>query len=802
MDRLQVLVLEDRAADAELMITELRRAGFSFDWHRVDSERDFAAHLNPPPDLILADFSLPQFTAVRALQMLRELGLDIPAIIVSGSIGEDVAVRALQEGAADYLLKDRLTRLGAAASHALEAKRLRDKRRQTEEELTRERSLLRTMIDTLPDFISIKDRDSRFLLVNQAYAQFLGQNTPDDLRGKTVRDVYPPDLAAQYLADDQMVLDTKKALLNQESRTVDQSGNALWHLVNKVPLRNGAGEIAGIVSIARDITAHKHAEEQIARQLDTLTALYSTAQRLAHNLNLDELARDTVERSVKDFGARLAWVGRAEPDGTTRLLAGWPHEHPYLQTLHSRWDDPVGAQRPSGRALLSGAPVVVQDIPSETGLPNREALVKLGITCAAAFPLISRDKPFGVLVLYGSTADFFSPARVEFFQTFANQAASALENARLFEETATRLEQLQALRNIDVAITTSLDLRVTLNVVLDHATTQLKADAANVLLFDARMQTLRSAVGRGFRSKAHQAATPRLGEGPAGRAALERQIVVVKDLAAEPTEVSGSLKLSGEGFVGYVAAPLIAKGQVGGVLEVFWRSSLTATPERLAFLEALSGQAAIAIDNADLFTNLQRANLDLMMAYDATIEGWSKALDLRDKETEGHTLRVTELTLRLARAMGVPDDLLIHLRRGALLHDIGKMGIPDSILLKPGPLSAEEWEIMRRHPVHAFELLASIPYLREALDIPYCHHEKWDGTGYPRKLRGPQIPLLARIFAIVDVYDALTSDRPYRPAWSKEKALAHIREQSGTHFDPDVVAAFLGLEEVAPRLAS
>ncbi len=730
MDRLQVLVLEDRAADAELMTTELRRAGFSFDWHRVDSERDFAAHLNPPPDLILADFNMPQFTAVRALQMLRELGLDIPAIIVSGSIGEDVAVRALQEGAADYLLKDRLTRLGAAASHALEAKRLRDKRRQTEEELTRERSLLRTMIDTLPDFISIKDRDSRFLLVNQAYAQFLGQNTPDDLRGKTVRDVYPPDLAAQYLADDQMVLDTKKALLNQESRTVDQSGNALWHLVNKVPLRNGAGEIAGIVSIARDITAHKHAEEQIARQLDTLTALYSTAQRLAHNLNLDELARDTVERSVKDFGARLAWVGRAEP----------------------------------------GTPVVVQDIPAERSLPNREALVKLGITCAAAFPLISRDKPFGVLVLYGSTADFFSPARVEFFQTFANQAASALENARLFEETATRLEQLQALRNIDV--------------------------------FDARMQTLRSAVGRGFRSKAHQAATPRLGEGPAGRAALERQIVVVKDLAAEPTEVSGSLKLSGEGFVGYVAAPLIAKGQVGGVLEVFWRSSLTATPERLAFLEALSGQAAIAIDNADLFTNLQRANLDLMMAYDATIEGWSKALDLRDKETEGHTLRVTELTLRLARAMGVPDDLLIHLRRGALLHDIGKVGIPDSILLKPGPLSAEEWEIMRRHPVHAFELLASIPYLREALDIPYCHHEKWDGTGYPRKLRGPQIPLLARIFAIVDVYDALTSDRPYRPAWSKEKALAHIREQSGTHFDPDVVAAFLGLEEVAPRLAS
>jgi HD-GYP domain-containing protein (c-di-GMP phosphodiesterase class II) len=208
--------------------------------------------------------------------------------------------------------------------------------------------------------------------------------------------------------------------------------------------------------------------------------------------------------------------------------------------------------------------------------------------------------------------------------------------------------------------------------------------------------------------------------------------------------------------------------------------------EWLDFLQTLAGQAALAIDNATLFDGMQRSNVELTLAYDATIEGWSRALDLRDKETEGHTKRVTEITLRLAQLFGMNDRELVQIRRGALLHDIGKLGVPDGILLKPGSLSDEEWIVMRKHPQFAFDMLAPIQYLKPALDIPYCHHEKWDGTGYPRGLKGDQIPLTARIFAIVDVWDALTSDRPYRPAWPEEKVLAHIRSLSGTHFDPQV----------------
>jgi putative nucleotidyltransferase with HDIG domain len=184
---------------------------------------------------------------------------------------------------------------------------------------------------------------------------------------------------------------------------------------------------------------------------------------------------------------------------------------------------------------------------------------------------------------------------------------------------------------------------------------------------------------------------------------------------------------------------------------------------------------------------------ELTLAYDATIEGWSRALDLRDQETEGHTQRVAEQTLCLARAMNVSEDELIHIRRGALLHDIGKMGIPDDILHKSAVLSDDELVIMHKHPLYAYEMLLPTAFLNQALEIPYCHHEKWDGSGYPRGLKGEEIPLAARIFAVVDVWDALRSDRPYRKRWPEEKILKYIREERGKYFDPRVVDTFLAL---------
>jgi PAS domain S-box-containing protein len=356
-----------------------------------------------------------------------------------------------------------------------------------------------------------------------------------------------------------------------------------------------------------------------------------------------------------------------------------------------------------------------------------------------------------------------------------------------------QLRRLAALRAIDLAITTNFDLRLILNLLLDQSLPQLGVDAAAVLLLNPSLQVLEYAAARGFWSDAIARTRVPLGEGPAGRAALERRSVHIADLAGPGNSGAGQ-GLEGEGFSSAYVIPLVIKGAVKGVLELFHRGSISLQADWKDFAEMVAEQAAIAIDNIALFEDLQRSNTNLAMAYDTTLEGWSRALDLRDRETEGHTRRVTELTLRLSRLMGLGESDLAHIRRGAILHDIGKMAIPDSILLKPAPLTEEEWVVMRRHPMYAYEMLSPIDYLRPALDIPYCHHEKWDGTGYPRQLRGEQIPPAARIFAVVDVWDALRSGRPYRAAWNQEKVLEHIRSLAGSYFDRRVVEQFLKLE--------
>ncbi|MDR5696761.1 MAG: HD domain-containing phosphohydrolase [Armatimonadota bacterium] len=241
-----------------------------------------------------------------------------------------------------------------------------------------------------------------------------------------------------------------------------------------------------------------------------------------------------------------------------------------------------------------------------------------------------------------------------------------------------------------------------------------------------------------------------------------------------------------DGVTGIRASGSYPRGEIGELARAFdeMASSLADREQRLRALLA----------------DVQRSHAEVAQVYETTLEGWSRALDLRDRETEGHTLRVTEMTVRLARAVGMRDDEIVHVRRGALLHDIGKIGVPDRILLKAAPLTDEEWEVMRRHPVYAYEMLSPIAHLRPALDIPYAHHERWDGTGYPGGLRGPQIPLAARVFAVVDVWDALRSDRPYRRAWSDEMARAYIAQQAGRQFDPEVVRVFLN--EVLPTASA
>lgn len=358
-----------------------------------------------------------------------------------------------------------------------------------------------------------------------------------------------------------------------------------------------------------------------------------------------------------------------------------------------------------------------------------------------------------------------------------------------------QLSHLKALREIDIAIASSFAMQINLSVLLKHTVTELGVDAASILLLNPDLNMLEYAAGYGFSTRAIEKSILRMDEGHAGHAAMQRVMVHIEDLRQNQHQFPRADLLAEEEFVSYFGVPLIAKGLVKGILETFHRSPLVPNQEWLDFLHTLAGQAAIAIEDAQLFRNLQQSNIELLQAYDATIEGWSRALDLRDKETEGHTQRVTDMAIILGRKLGLSDKELKYMRWGGLLHDIGKMAVPDRILLKPDALTFEEREIMKQHPSFALQMLSPIHYLKLALDIPYCHHEYWDGSGYPRGLKGEQIPLAARVFAIVDVYDALTSDRPYRTKWAEADVVKYIREHSGSFFDPKIVNVFLQMLE-------
>ncbi|HKZ70316.1 MAG TPA: GAF domain-containing protein, partial [Anaerolineales bacterium] len=406
------------------------------------------------------------------------------------------------------------------------------------------------------------------------------------------------------------------------------------------------------------------------QRLDTIGALYSNAQKLSFNRDLQWLAHDVVRTCVQGYGATLAWLGRADPDGSVKLLIHYPEESDYPRRLVARWDESHLGSGLTGRAIRTGFPVVADDIQSDSTLtPWHELAREAGLRSSIALPLIVRDQPIGALSMYSDQADFFNPQRVSFLQAYAHQVAAALDNARLFEETQQRVKQLQALHAIDFAINASVSLPLTLKVVLEQLTAHLRVDAGAILTYNARTQTLEHVASQGFRANNVARTHLRLGEGHAGQAALDRQSKVVADLRLVPDTPARMRLLENENFVFYYAEPLIAKGQIQGVLEVFHRASLDPDVEWLDFLETIAGQAATAIDSAQLFDNLQRTNLELALAYDTTLEGWSRAMDLRDKETEGHTRRVTEMTVRLAQAMGLRDEDILHMRRGALLHD-------------------------------------------------------------------------------------------------------------------------------------
>ncbi len=698
-----------------------------------------------------------------------------------------------------------LDEIGQKISYAVDSINAETEHRQAEQAVRESEERFRTFIEQSADGAVLIDEQEKIIEWNLAQKEITGISKVQALGSSFAEIQYrllPPSRRAQTSA--KHIKDTMKdAFHSGKSTYFDKpvaveiqtpSGEQKFLRQNAFSIKTEHGFRIGVV--IHDVTESIQAEKNIRQRLTELELVYKSGLELSRILEPEQIAQKIIEQMEKNLDWHHSAIRLYDPESQTLKVIGF--NVPGLENeidrggLTGHFNNLVQklGDGLSGWAVQRGQTLRIGDLKRDP----HYAETFPGLNSGLYVLIKTENRIIGVISVENELPNAFSESDERLVGTLANQAAIALENSRLHNETQRQLNRLKALHSLDLAITNSLDLNVTLDVLLNQVMQQLHVDAAVIFLKEANINDLKYAMSKGFHTRLLERVNPGalLNESLAGRAIMERRAIE----AQAPLE--GRLKeiWLAEGFHSNYAIPLLSKGEPKGVLEVFSRTEDKAiAKDQMSFMETLAGQAAIAIENHHLFDGLQRSNMELAIAYDATIEGWSRAMDLRDKETEGHTQRVTAMTMKLAADFDFSGEMLMHIRHGALLHDIGKLGIPDHILLKPDTLTVEEWVWMKKHPTFAFEMLAPIQYLNRAINIPYCHHEKWDGTGYPRGLSGEQIPLEARIFAVVDVWDAITSDRPYRKAWTQEKAMEYIRSLAGTHFDPAVVERFVELKK-------
>lgn len=757
---MKILYIEDNQIDIDLTLREIgkaapkiimtvaRSAEVAFNLLRSTEGNNY--------DGILADMHLPDMDGLSLLSMIRSEFSSMTVVLITGQGDEEVAVAALKSGADDYLSKrpGYLIRLPLVLENAVNRHHA---------DIERQTRIIKVLY--------VEHNDVDIDLTQLHLKRYAPQIQMD----------------AIHTAEELLDMLNRSGTLNYDLIMLDHRLRGLNALELLKELRENRRLKIPIILVTG------HGDEEVAVQAMKLGAaeyIVKTADYLYHLpsiienvFNRDELEREKVALRFSEERFRL--LAENAQDVIYRLKIQPEMEFDYISPVIQRFTGYTPAE-------LYANPDLLRTMVFEDDRKLVDSVLQGRI--APTNPLTMRwvNKNGDILWVEQQNVLVYDAGKPIAIESITRDIT---ERVRSDERIQRQMQRLAAMLTIDNAISASLDLRLTIGILLDNVIAHLRVDAACILLLNQNTKMLEYYAGRGFRTKGIEKTMLRLGEGYASKAIMERRIISGADLwMVEDNDIFAHI-LNPEEFVSYYAAPLFAKGIGKGVLEVYKKTPVETDQEWMEFLEALAGQTAIAIDNAELFASLQKSNLDLTQAYDSTLAGWVRALDLRDEETEGHAQRVAELTLHLASSMGIRDGELEHIRRGALLHDIGKVGVPDRILLKPGPLTEEEWVIMRRHPSYAFNMLSGINYLKKALDIPANHHEKWDGTGYPQGLKGNAIPLAARIFAVVDVWDALTSDRPYRSAWPREKAISYIREQSGMHFDPEIVERFLNLPE-------
>lgn len=697
--------------------------------------------------------------------------LGVPLIAENKTIGV-LAVQSYTEGIR-FSNEDMeiLTFVSNQIAMAIERRRAEDARLESDERY-------RSLVENIPIglFQCTPGDTGEFIMANPALLSMLGIDSSEQLW--TIN----PDDIFSGLDDRKMIEGVLLASGNihgLDMQLKKRDGSLIWCSLTARVEKDQFGNIAYFDYSVEDISLRvRRAQEREA--LISFASILRTAQ--------------TRSEMVSVVLSYLSVLTKA--DSAAILFSDIRGDHLWVEGCRGYWEIANSKHQPLNPELTRG--VILVDKPFKNNAVNSDPLYVpttdyCGPTAVLCVPMSTERMAMGAIWL-GRDHPFLEED-VQLLTAIGDMAATAFHRAALHEQTQRRVQHLSALRAVDMAISSTMDLRVVLNVLLEQLRAQLRIDATTVLLYKPHTQTLEYAAGRGFHSDVIDQTRISLSDKVIGKSILNHRLVRIDDTSQLYADFIRARGLMNEMFRVYYAVPLVAKGQLVGVLELFHRNPFPSDQEWLDFLDMLAGQAAIAIDNATLFNDLQRSNMELHLAYDTTLESWAKTLNMHMGEEADHTNRIIRVCLRLASEIGISENDLISIRRGAMLHDIGMMAVPEAILLKSEQLTNEEVTLIHKHPDIAREILSPIPSLRQALTIPYHHHESWDGSGYPRGLKGTEIPITARVFSIVDVWDALSTDRPYRKAWSTSQIYEYIDQQGGILFDPEITNRFLALRE-------
>jgi len=842
--KLKILSVEDNQEDQNKLEQYIASKNLPYEMTAVGSVPDAREVLELVEfDLVLSEYRLGNFTAFDLID-----GLESPPIIIlAGGKKEKNAVRAIKSGASDYLVKDgqgeylkllpsaiekavqeregenelkkyhkQLEEIVAGRAHVLiqSNQRLTDEalqRAQAVYELRESKEIYRRFFQTSRDAVFITSEDGNWIDMNQSAVELFGYQKKEQLMSVSIFDFYhEPKEREEYtrvIKELGFTKDYPFKLRKKDGSIFDALiSSTLYEVDNK---------IVGYQGIIRDISQDLQIEEERQQLLNQQAVIDELSIDIGSILELETLYESIISHILKLFDVNTFIISKYDQkNDSIEAKFAWEDGQPTVsEKLHTLPLNKYGHGNKS-RVISSKKTVYIPDLEKHL-LENNDPDLKdkdfdgifsletneesLNYSTLLA-PLVVDKQVVGALQILNNQVDAYTDAEFALLTKIANVVAIGLQKAYLFEESEKLVEKLTTLNRIEKTILENLSLPTTLDILVEKLVRELDVDAADILYFHPTLKTLKLIAQTGFRQNVLQNTDLEIGEGHAGTAAQSQNTIYIPDLSQEETKLTRSLEFAAEQFVSYFGVPLLAKGKLVGVMEIFHRSPLDPDQQRLDLFEMVAGLAAIAIDHQNLQKDLERSRTEIIKGFDAIIEGWAQALELRGIESPGHAQRAVDLTLRLAGELGLSGDILVELRRGVLLHDIGKMGIPDQILKKGKELTKEEWKMVGRHPIDAFDLLGKIDALKSARDIPLYHHERWDGEGYPQGLKGDKIPFQARIFAIVDVWDALLTDRPYRDAWPRDKAVAHIKEQAGKHFDPRVVNAFIKIIESDRKL--